>query len=394
MPDRMLVISADCHAAARWQDYEQYFERAELPAFREWYGAASENRQGRPGEGRLFDSKFLDDMQAEPSASGGGASGTWDPKRRMQELDADGVAGEVIFPGAQNLGVPFNGRRPTTGRGDPQPAELRLAGARAYNRWLADFCGENPERCAGVAFITYDDIDAAVAEIEWSRTAGLRGGILLPAEWDGLPSYNHPRYEPVWAACQDADIPINTHPLGSGLESYGSLPGATAIFLSEVKWYAHRPFTYVLWAGVFERYPRLKFILTEQMADWVPGTLEYFDDLYSRPIFAQIREGLPLRPSEYWARNCHVGASFLLNNEVVIRHDIGVDKIMWGSDYPHAEGTWPHTREKLRETFAGIPRDEIALMIGGNAAKLYGFDVASLAPLIERIGPERSALGA
>ena len=145
---------------------------------------------------------------------------------------------------------------------------------------------------------------------------------------------------------------------------------------------------------MFERYPRLCFVLTEQMADWIPSTLEYFDDLYSRPIFAQIREGLPLRPSEYWARNCHVGASFLVDNEVAFRHDIGVDKIMWGSDYPHAEGTWPHTKEKLRQTFTGVPREEIALMIGGNAAKIYGFDVASLAPLVERIGPERSALGA
>ena len=105
---------------------------------------------------------------------------------------------------------------------------------------------------------------------------------------------------------------------------------------------------------------------------------------------AQIREGLSLCPSEYWKRNCHVGASFLVDNEVGIRHDIGIDKIMWGSDYPHAEGTWPHTKEKLAQTFAGIPQDEIALMIGGNAAKVYGFDAEVLAPLVDRIGPELS----
>lgn len=388
MSKRMLVISADCHAAAQWATYEAYFEKKDIPAFRAWYGAEAENRQGRPGEGILFDSNFLDDMDETEAKASGGAGGTWDPKRRMEELDADGVAGEVIFPGAQNLGVPFHGRCPTTNRVDPQPAEQRQAGARAYNRWLADFCSENPDRCAGVAFLTYEDIDAAVAEIEWSRRAGLRGGIFLPAEWDDLPSYNDPRYEPIWAACQDADVPINTHPLGGGIDGYGTLPGATAIFLSEVKWFAHRPFTYVLWAGVFERYPKLKFILTEQMADWIPGTLEYFDDLYTRPIFAQIRKGLSLCPSEYWKRNCHVGASFLVENEVEIRHDIGIDKIMWGSDYPHPEGTWPHTKERLEQTFAGIPQDEIALMIGGNAAKVYGFDAEVLAPLVDRIGPE------
>ena len=85
-----------------------------------------------------------------------------------------------------------------------------------------------------------------------------------------------------------------------------------------------------------------------------------------------------------------MGASFLVDNEVGIRHEIGTDKIMWGSDYPHAEGTWPHTKEKLEQTFAGIPQDEIALMVGGNAAKVYGFDPEVLAPLVDRIGPARS----
>ena len=129
------------------------------------------------------------------------------------------------------------------------------------------------------------------------------------------------------------------------------------------------------------------------MADWIPNTLEYFDDLYTRPIFAQIREGLPLSPSEYWARQCFVGASFLSQREVEMRAAIGVDRIMWGSDYPHAEGTWPHTRQKLRETFGGTPAEDVSRMLGGNAARVYGFDPARLAPLVARIGPELAALG-
>jgi predicted TIM-barrel fold metal-dependent hydrolase len=395
MGRRHLLISADCHAAARWRDYAPHLERQHVGALRGWCGSAWEEvPRVRPGEDRLFDKRFLDARDGVASVATGGAAGTWDPERRARELELDGIVGEVIFPGAENYGVPFHGRRPATGRPERQALELRWAGARAYNRWLAELCSCHPERRAGVAFVPLDEIEPALAEIRFARRAGLRGGIFLPAQWDPLPSYNHPRYEPVWALCADLGLPVNTHPLGEERESYGELPGATGIFLTEVKWFAHRPLTYLLWSGVFERHPTLRFVLTEQMADWVPSTLDYLDDLYTRPIFAQIRAGLPLLPSEYWKRQCYVGASFMVRKEVAMRREIGLRALMWGSDYPHAEGTWPYTRERLREAFAGVPEDEVALMVGGNAAKVYDFDLAKLAPLAERVGPEVEELGA
>ena len=387
-----LVISADCHAAARWPDYEPYLERRHLDAFRAWYGARSGSDAPRPGAGRLFDAGFLDSLDRESAVQAGGRAGTWDPEQRVRELDADGVAGEVIFPAAENFHAPFHGNHPLTGRHDPPPRELRAAGARAYNRWLADLCARHPGRRAGVALVDFADVDAALGEIRWARRAGLRGGILLPAEWEELPPYNHPRYEPVWALCAELGMPVNTHPLGTGRDAYGDLPGATGIFLSEVKWFAHRPLTFLLWAGVFERHPELVFVLTEQQIDWVPEALAWYDHLYDRPIFAQLREGLPLRPSEYWQRQCYLGASFAFHHEIELRASIGIDKIMWGSDYPHAEGTWPHTRQWLRDAFAGVPGDEIAAMLGGNAARVYGFEPEKLADLVARIGPGRAAL--
>jgi len=390
--NRYLVISADCHAAARWPDYEAYLEKRHLPAFRAWYGAGKDVATGRPGEDRLFATEFLDDRDTNKSVESGGGTGTWDPDRRIRELEADGVSGEVIFPGAENYQVPFHGRRPTSNRLEPQDPDLLQAGCQAYNRWLADLCKQYPERMAGVAVLSFHDIDRAVEEIRWAERAGLRGGILLPAEWDDLPSYNHPRYEPVWQACAELGVVVNSHPLGNMREAYGDLPGATGIFLSETKWFAHRPFTFLVWSGVFERHPELRFVLTEQMADWIPGTLEYFDDLYSRPIFSQLRDDLPLRPSEYWTRQCFVGASFMFPKETELRHVIGVEKIMWGSDYPHAEGTWPYTEERLRETFGGVSPDELRPMLGENAARIYGFDIEKLAPIAARVGPELEAL--
>ena len=92
-------------------------------------------------------------------------------------------------------------------------------------------------------------------------------------------------------------------------------------------------------------------------------------------------------PSEVWRDNCFVGASFMRPHEVPLRDRIGLDKIMWGSDYPHDEGTYPYSREGLRIAYAGLPREEIAAMVGGNAARVYGFDLALLDPSRRRSAP-------
>ncbi len=92
-------------------------------------------------------------------------------------------------------------------------------------------------------------------------------------------------------------------------------------------------------------------------------------------------------PSWYWEHNCYVGASFLRPSEVPLRHEIGVDRIMWGQDYPHIEGTYPYTTEALRNTFAGIDAVEVAPMVGLTAADVYGFDLEVLGPVAARVGP-------
>jgi hypothetical protein len=96
---------------------------------------------------------------------------------------------------------------------------------------------------------------------------------------------------------------------------------------------------------------------------------------------------LSLTPSEYWQRNCYVGASFMTKADAGVRHEVGVDRILWGGDYPHVEGTYPYSRESFRHTFAGVATDEIAAILGGNAAHVYGFDIDRLVPLAATIGP-------
>jgi predicted TIM-barrel fold metal-dependent hydrolase len=96
-----------------------------------------------------------------------------------------------------------------------------------------------------------------------------------------------------------------------------------------------------------------------------------------------------MKPSDYFRRNVFLGASCMPRREAEMRHQIGVGNIMWGSDYPHPEGSWPYTREQMIETFKGLPEGEIADMLGGNAAHIYGFDLEKLASIAARVGPEK-----
>jgi predicted TIM-barrel fold metal-dependent hydrolase len=141
----------------------------------------------------------------------------------------------------------------------------------------------------------------------------------------------------------------------------------------------------------------LQFVFTEQGTAWVPeflASLDYFFDRMRNAVGSQEREwGLPivekmaLQPSEYWARQCHIGASFIRPSEVPIREQVGVDRIMWGSDYPHKESSHPFSKEAIRLSFAGVDPVEVQMMLAGNAAALYGFDLDALAPIGDRIGP-------
>src|SRR5262249_55150993 len=149
-------------------------------------------------------------------------------------------------------------------------------------------------------------------------------------------------------------------------------PDASALTLAETDFFSRRTLWFLIFAGVFERFPRLNLAVTEQRAHWVPSLLADLDSIYRWPRSSRLREQLPRLPSEYFATNCYVGASFFSRPECSMRDRTGVDRIMWGSDYPHTEGTWPWTGESLRWTFEGVDEDELRQMLGGNAIACYG----------------------
>jgi predicted TIM-barrel fold metal-dependent hydrolase len=371
--ERYLLISADCHAGGNMEMYRGYLEERYLEDFDAWRGE--------------YSNPFRD-LQA------GGRTRNWDSERRIAELEADGVVGEVVFPNTVPPFFPTGAliARPPT----PDEFELRLAGIRAHNRWLADWCGEHPDRRAGVAQIFLNDIDAALIDVRFAHEHGLRGGVLLPAVPDDAkhikPLYA-PDHDPLWALCEELGVVVNHHS-GGGAPDYGPYPAAGVLWIAETSFFSRRALTHLLMGGVFERFPGLRFVLTEQGASWVPPALAQLDGIHAQMKTGRIGElkyapdeVLPHKPSDYFARNCWVGASFPSPLEAASRHDIGIERFMWGSDYPHHESTYPYTREGLRRSFAGTDTSELRKVLGGNAAGVYGFDVAALTPVADRVGP-------
>jgi predicted TIM-barrel fold metal-dependent hydrolase len=142
-----------------------------------------------------------------------------------------------------------------------------------------------------------------------------------------------------------------------------------------------------MWGGVFERHPELTLVLTESRVDWVPYILFFCDRLYRDKLFAHIKEKVAQEPSHYFRRNVVLGASMMNRHEAELRHEIGLDKLMWGADYPHYEGTWPSSLEWQKSAFGGLPTDDVQAILGDNAARVYGFDVEALRPVAARVGP-------
>jgi predicted TIM-barrel fold metal-dependent hydrolase len=376
--ERYLIISADCHGGGGLLDYRPYLASKWHDEFDAW--AAS------------YEIPYED-------LKGPDANRNWDSDRRLKELEADGIVAEVIFP---NTIPPFfpkaslSEQPPAANEGD---LTARWAGLQAHNRWLADFCAQAPGRRAGIAQIMLHDIPAACEEVRWAKENGLTGGVLLPGAPPGSglpPLYDKVYYEPLWSTCAELGMPVNHHS-GSAIPPAGEEPEDKIILILEVTWWAHRAFTHLLVSGAFERHPDLCLVLTEQGTAWIPEELmrlDYFFDRFASAKGSQEMEWgaeviarMSLRPSEYFARQVSVGSSFIRPDEVKIRHAVGLDKIMWGSDYPHKEGSMPFTTEALRASFAGVDHDEVQQMLGRNAARTYGFDYDALRPLADQIGP-------
>ena len=295
--------------------------------------------------------------------------GGYDPGQHLKDMQLDGVAGEVLYP-SQGL---FYFKV-----ADPQ---LMSAIFRAYNDWLAEFCRTAPERLKGIAMINLDDVQAGIKELERTAKMGFAGAMITEYPLEDR-RYDQAEYEPFWAAAQALDMPLSLH---TATRRQGKIRGAGEKTVRDASSRATKVFypatsmCDMIFSGVFEHYPKLKLAIVEFELAWVPHLLSSMDYTYrERHEEALYRFKDGWRPSDFFHRNV-----FLSFQEdavgIRLRDIIGVDNMMWGSDYPHSESTFPQSRKILAQILAGVPEDDYAKIVGGNTARLYRFDLARLA---------------
>ncbi len=295
--------------------------------------------------------EIRDDIRHEEGRRGG-----WDPHARVEDMDVDGVDAEVLYP---SLFPMF--RIPDKG--------LKSASLRAYNDWLADMCAAYPDRLIGIGLIHLHDIEAAVQELRRVAGKGLRGVGIHSLPPDERP-FGDPVYDPFWAEAQDTRTPISlhlfTHDVGERAQpkhpmaSYVTAPVEVQEALATL-----------IGAGVLERFPELKFISVEADIGWMPTFLARMDHYFQRHRFHRgTSQDLTMAPSDYFHRQVY--ATFIQDKPGVDnRHHIGVENIMWSSDYPHSDSTWPESRKFIDLQFGGLPEEDRRKIICDNAAGLY-----------------------
>ena len=292
--------------------------------------------------------------------------GGYDPHAMIKENEKDGVWGSCLQP-SQGL---FWYRVPDS--------ELLSAICGAYNDWITDFCKPYPERLKGIGMLNVDDVDEACQELERCKQLGLVG-VFIPVSPLPDKPYRHPVYERLWWTAQDADMPLLMHIATNrsgvpGCEFTMNIGELTGAGRSTTDHWVRYSLSAMLFAGVFDRYPRLKVGSVEHETAWIPHWLKQMDFTYrERPVFTKgwkSREGM--LPSDYWRRNMFV--EFMEDDlGVEMRKHIGVENMLWGSDFPHAESTWPQSKQFLDRIFDGVPEEDRRKITSGNAAKLFGF---------------------
>ena len=281
--------------------------------------------------------------------------GAWNPAERLRDQEVDGVGFEVLYP---SMALPMFGIPDT---------DLQYAVFAAYNDWIADYAAYDRSRTLGIGMICLDKVDRAVAELERVARLGLRGAMI--AVDPDRPNYGSGRYDRVWAAASALDLPLSLHILtrraGAG---YHQLP-----FL--MTWMSHGhpaqlSITAMLATGVFHRFPDLKVVSVENDIGWIPHYLYKLEDAFHQFRYL-IGYDCPDSPIDYFHRN--VWFTFQ-DDPIGVQHldIIGPQRVMWGSDYPHGDSTWPKSREAVARNFRGVPTEVVQQVTFDNVSELYG----------------------
>ena len=291
-----------------------------------------------------------------------------DPQTRIDDLAKDGVDAEILFP---NLGLTIWATEDT---------KFSQMMCRAWNEWAWEEYGPYNDRLAPMACIAAGDVEGAIAEVQRCAKLGFRG-LSLPCKpkW-GPPNhedlnYNLPEFDPLWACIQDVDLPMTFH-VSTGRDPRTSRGNGGAVINYAVHSLAPtmEPIANLCASGVLDRYPALRFGAIEAGIGWVAWTLQALDEAYKKHHMF-VRPQLKMLPSEYFKQN---GFSSFQEDKVgldLAREHGLVDNFLWANDFPHHEGTWPHSAQAIERTMAGLNEHERTQILGLNSARIFGFEV-------------------
>jgi len=292
----------------------------------------------------------------------------YDPLERLKALDEDRVDGEVLFPNTPIQNFNFS----------QSDTDFELACVQAYNNALAEW-RQASDRYVPLALIPYrNGVETTVAEVERAVKIG-HGGLTILSEPSslvkGLPHFSDPYWYPVWEVCQSLDIPIHLHESG-GLASTVTFPRWEGFSRNQFHSLLTVPtgafpciiITNLVFSGILERFPRLKWVSAETGLGWVNYVIEGCDYEWERRKLWQ--EGLKTRPSELFRRQVYVNFWFEKTG-IKQRRQLNPDHIMWESDYPHTASTYPNSWNVIEETLKEVTAEERRKILFENAVRLY-----------------------
>jgi predicted TIM-barrel fold metal-dependent hydrolase len=391
------VVSCDAHAGPRLkQDLRPYCPQRYLARFDE-YVAQNEAMRQNMDFGEMFAMGREPEEAARYKAAIQGinqTTGHYDASQRLKDMDKDGVVAELNFPTTHNFeSEPFiqSDLFIDPVKGDP---ELLEVGSHIYASWLADWCKQAPNRLLGVVTPPLWDIDKSIKEVEWAAKSGIKGIFLLMPR-AGIKRYDSPDWERFWAICAETGLHLHTHAGGPfpEIESHTSMIAMMEIELGG--WPARQGLHQLIFAGVFERHPKLKIVFTEQNFEWWAASAREYDSTYVNHR-GQMMSVVKRKPSEYMRTNVYIGASFMapFETEDALRNGY-TDNVMWGRDYGHIEGTFVVTddddpvtnpgRLSMRYGYAKAPATEIRKMVSDNAIDFYKLDREKLTAIARKM---------
>ncbi len=314
---------------------------------------------GRDGEAARMDELTAADSQdrrLEDLTKAGS-----DPVHRLALMDKDGIAAEVLNP-TWGLWLPRI-----------QQAAVRQACAEVYNDWILEYSSQDPRRLLAVAMIPLVEVDWAVKEIRRVAAKSARGVMIGTQPLEGAPPYRDPIYDPFWAAAEEMGLPVTLHIVTGrvrdpftyhGAEERGEVPRSFIDLFAEAAPVLANEF---IFGGIFDRFPNLKVFLSEYDASWLP-MLKYRVNRIEQ--FPGLQPLVKSPASRYIEENIYVG---FINDPLAgkLRHDIGIDRMMWGSDFPHPPCPYPNTTQNIEKILVDLTPEERRKVLSENVIKLY-----------------------